>query len=150
MARADLEEVGFGFIVEAGLGKGAHEYLAFQVHTFPGPQKAKDRWKKEISAETLDKVISNPAYASLAKDGLGKCGITMIAGRSVGASFVGTVVSTMVISEVLRLVYGGKRYAILDGTLSSLGNRQTIDNPDTEPFNPGMTKAGNKPKSENI
>ena len=36
LARADLEDVGFGRVIEAGLGAGTQEYLAFQVHTFPG------------------------------------------------------------------------------------------------------------------
>ena len=35
LARAGLEEVGFGRVIEAGLGAGAREYLAFQVHSFP-------------------------------------------------------------------------------------------------------------------
>ena len=36
LARADLEDVGFSRVIEAGLGAGTQEYLAFQVHTFPG------------------------------------------------------------------------------------------------------------------
>ena len=31
LARAALEDVGFRRVVEAGLGKGLHEYLAYQI-----------------------------------------------------------------------------------------------------------------------
>lgn len=141
-ARAVLEDIGFKLVIEAGLGKGVDEYLAFQVHTFPGPQTAKRKWNIEPHVETFDEVTTKPAYANLAEEGLDECGITRLAGRSVGASFVGTAVSTMVVSELLRMLHGGTVSALIDGTLGSLKNRQVIDNClMTEPFNPGTTQA---------
>jgi hypothetical protein len=139
-ARAALEDVGFARIIEAGLGKGAEEYLSFQFHTFPGPQKARIRW----SVPMQDPVISNenkPAYERLAKDGMDKCGITTLAGRSVGASFVGTAVSALIMAEVIRMANGYHGYSLVDGTLRSLERRNVINNNDwLTPFNPGITE----------
>lgn len=142
MARAVLEEVGFKLVIEAGLGKGIGEYLAFQVHTFPGPQKAKEKWGSGLLKEKLDDLTSKPAYSRLSAEGHDRCGITMLAGRSVGASFVGTAVSAIVVSELLRIIHGGKLNALIDGTFGSLKNRQVLKNHfHSEPFNPGVTKA---------
>lgn len=138
--RSILEDIGFRYIVEAGLGKGTDEYLSFQVHTFPGPRKARDIWKENVSVSISDAVAFQPAYSRLATGGLDKCGIVRLAGRSVGASFVGVAVSTMVVSEMLRMIHGGKSYLLIDGTMKSIGSRQAIERCNTELFNPGVTK----------
>jgi hypothetical protein len=128
-ARAALEEVGFTRVVEAGLGKGPTEYLAFQVHTFPGPQRARDVWSEARVASAAAPALGltrMPAYAALAAEGLDECGLTMLAGRSVGASFVGMAVSAIVIAEVLRELEGGTIYGLVDGSLRALGRRTVL------------------------
>jgi len=127
-ARAALEDVGFLKIVEAGLGTGASEHLAFQVHAFPGPQSARELWggKRVAFAAPKRAKIDQPAYTALAADGMDACGLALLAGRSVGASFVGTSVSTLVIAEVLRTLVGGPQYDLVDGSLRSLSHRVAI------------------------
>lgn len=140
-ARSVLEKIGFRYIVEAGLGKGTREFMSFQVHSFPSQQKAADIWKEDSSKNNDDELIAQPAYSNLAKNGVDSCGIAMLAGRSVGASFVGSTVASLVISDLLRVIHGGDRYALIDGTLSSLANRTAIHNTSAHvPFNPGVTK----------
>lgn len=136
-ARAVLEEVGFRRIIEAGLGKGLEEYLAFQINTFPGHRKALDIWgNKSLSkTKTLD-YTDQPAYQGIGD----KCGLTMLAGRSVGASFVGATVSALAVSELIRMCHGNHQYSLIDGSLRSLEYRQAINHRFTEPFNPGTTK----------
>jgi hypothetical protein len=46
-ARAALEDAGFAQIIEAGLGRGNEEYLAFQMHCFPAYKSARHRWGGE-------------------------------------------------------------------------------------------------------
>jgi hypothetical protein len=140
--RAVLEKIGFQYIIEAGLGKGTREYLSFQVHSFPSQQKAADVWNEKPFKGIKDNLTEKPAYSNLTKKGLDACGIAMLADRSVGASFVGSAVASLVISDLLRLIHGGNRYALIDGTLASLFNRAAIKNSlHNEPFNPGITKA---------
>ncbi len=140
-ARAALEDVGFAQIIEAGLGRGTEEYLAFQMHCFPSERSARDRWSTIDLAQPED-VSEKPAYQSLAEQGVDKCGLTMLANRSVGASFVGAFTSTLVISELLRMAIGAQRYAVIDGSLRSPDSFQFIRNAALlDPFNPGVTAA---------
>ena len=43
----------------------------------------------------------------LARGVLDRCGVTLLAGKAVGAPFVGAVAATLALSEVLRLLNGG-------------------------------------------
>ena len=140
-ARADLEDVGFDRVIEAGLGAGTQEYLAFQTHTFPAGRSAKHRWGTQGHRPDANTVADNPAYRALAQTGLDDCGITTLAGRTVGASFVGAVTAAVVIAELIRLGLGGPRYEVVDGSLRSLELRQAVISADGEPFNPGTTVA---------
>jgi hypothetical protein len=141
-ARAVLEDVGFSRVVEAGLGKGPTEYLAFQVHGFPGPQRAREVWSaaRTAAAESQSPaLIRLPAYAGLAGvDGLDECGLITLAGRSVGAAFVGAAVSAIVIAEVLRELAGGASSGLIDGSLRSLAHRVVMPADRISASNPGF------------
>lgn len=141
LARAGLEEVGFGRVIEAGLGAGAREYLAFQVHSFPARRTAKRRWGASAYQLNRETVADNPAYQALAQAGLDSCGIITLAGRTVGASFVGAVTSTLVIAEFIRMAMGEHRYEVIDGSLRSLELCQAVLADECPPFNPGTTTA---------
>lgn len=141
LARASLEDVGFERVIEAGLGKGDQEYLSFQIHTFPGPQKARERWSSTKQVSNSVECLK-PAYEALADEGMDDCGIASLAGRSVGASFVGTMVSTLMVAELLKLVNGSKGCGLIDGTLRSLERREVVENVEwMNAFNPGVTAA---------
>ena len=140
-ARADLEDVGFDRVIEAGLGAGTQEYLAFQAHTFPAQRPARHRWGSQGHQPDEDAMADKPAYRTLAKEGLDECGLTILAGRTVGASFVGAVTAAVVIAELLRMGLGGPRYEVVDGSLRSLELRQAVMCADGAPFNPGTAPA---------
>ena len=141
IARANLEDVGFSRVIEAGLGAGPQEYLAFQMHTFPACRTARSRWGVDLHNSNGDNAADNPAYHALAHDGLDECGIITLAGRTIGASFVGAVTAAVVVSELMRMTMGGTRYEVVDGSLRSLELRQAVIGADQSPFNPGMTSA---------
>jgi hypothetical protein len=142
LARAALEGVGFSRVIEAGLGRGTEEYLTFQIHTFPGPKPARDIWNVAANDTVPDTPTDNAAYRDLGERGLDQCGLTMLANRAVGASFVGTFASTLVIAEVLRMLAGGLAYDVIDGTLRRLGAIDAIPSGiSRQVFNPGMTPA---------
>jgi hypothetical protein len=141
-ARACLEDVGFAQMIEAGLGLGTEEYLAFQMHCFPSSRAARARWGGSAAGKPHVSVVELPAYRNLAVDGLDECGLTQLAGRSVGACFVGTAVSTLVIAEVLRMCIGEQRYEVIDGSLRAVEHRTAIESSVfASPFNPGRTRA---------
>lgn len=139
LARFALEDVGFGRIVEAGLGGGTSDFLGFRTHVFPGARKARDIWRDGTSANSVR--IDLPAYQALAATGADRCGLTQLAGRTVGAPFVGAIAGAAVIAEVLRMVNGAHGYDLLDGHLKDLGHRTVVQAQDLPPFNPGSAGA---------
>jgi hypothetical protein len=140
LARAALEDVGFGRVIEAGLGAGTQEYLAFQVHTFPSSRTARSWWGRGTvaAAQTL---VDQPAYRALADAGVDECGLTILAGRTVGAPFVGAATAAVVIAELLRMVLGEHRYEVIDGSLRALDHRQAVLVGTEAAFNPGSARA---------
>jgi len=142
-ARAALEDVGFTKIIEAGLGKGTEEYLAFQLHSFPAGKTARQIWGNSAVIPPQQSALEKPAYQALAAKGLDKCGLTLLANRSVGASFVGTFTSSLVIAELLRTTMGEHSYEVIDGTLRSIENRNVFAaEKQASFFNAGFTTAG--------
>jgi len=139
LARTALEDVGFAKVIEAGLGGGTSDFLGFRTHTFPGPRKARDVWRNEACGETIR--IDQPAYRSLAATGADVCGVTQLAGRTVGAPFVGAVAGTVVISELVRLVNGAHGHDLVDGHLRNLGYRTVVQAATPTLLNPGCTDA---------
>ena len=143
-ARRDLEKVGFQRIIDAGLGKGPQNYLSMIIHTFPSTKSAEQYWALEPGAEERDDSVSlimkQKAYQELLRNGADHCGLTELAGHSVGASFVGVIASTLVISLVLRLCRGETIPEIIDGDLrSSPFLRHIIPNQGPGGlFNPGL------------
>ena len=120
LGRRPLCEVGFKFVVEAGLGSGAKDFREIRIHTFPGTRDPRDLWK---SAESADVVPSERAYDDLKARGLDQCGVTMLAGKAVGAPFVGVTAAAFSIAEVLRVLHDGPKYALHDLNLKSLHSR---------------------------
>jgi hypothetical protein len=140
LARAALGEVGFGRVIEAGLGSGTLEYLAFQVHTFPAGRSARARWAGKVAVPT-EGLVQRPAYRALADAGVDECGLTTLAGRTVGAPFVGAATAAIMVAELLRMVMGEHRYEVVDGSLRSLEHRMTVRAGVEAPFNPGSSRA---------
>ena len=71
--------------------------------------------------------------------GLDQCGLTQLAGRTVGAPFVGALAAAIVIGEVLRAVNGAM--AMPDrGHLRELKYLTVVDAVDGVPINPGSTR----------
>lgn len=119
--RRALDQVGFDFIVEAGLGRGHRDFRTMRLHVLPGRRPAADMWKEARQGE---KVEDRPAYAKLLADGvLDRCGMTLLAGKAVGAPFVGSVAAALALSEVLRLLHGGIVHQLIDIDLLGLDQR---------------------------
>ena len=102
--------------------------------------RAADIWKQTSEGE---KVEDRPAYAKLMEDGvLDRCGMTLLAGKAVGAPFVGSIAATLALSEVLRLLHGGAVYQLIDIDLLSLDQRLVSQHPnDFADLNPGFAMA---------
>ncbi len=139
-ARAALEDAGFDWIVESGLGAGPIEYLAIRLHTFPASTSAKSKWGSSIGAAHASQINATP-YQHLAQNGMNQCGLVQMASRTVGAPFVGTVAATMVVAEVMRVLNGGAANEVLDMSLRDPASRELVaSTTDFHRLNPGYTR----------
>ena len=144
-----LDAAGFGLVVDAGLGGRTHNYLDVLVHAFPSGIKATDAWPAAPPPPPLP--VERPAYREMARhlaettdrtDGEIECGVIDLAGRAVGAAFVGCAAAALVVSEVLRTLAGGPRYQVLGWTLRSPQALQAAANERAStPPNPGFVRA---------
>ena len=86
-------------------------------------------------------LLEQPAYGALRAQGLDECGLVQLAERTVGAPFVGAVVSTLVIAELVRMAQGFHGYELIDGTLRAPENLTAIAAEPQAPYNPGTAAA---------
>lgn len=141
VGRRALDQVGFDFVVEAGLGRGHQDFRSMLIHTLPGDMAASALWKEE--GEATQTTADAAAYRKMLNEGsLDRCGVTLLAGKAVGAPFVGAVAATLVLSEVLRLLHGGDLHRLVDMNLTDLAYFYAV--PQTHDFstlNPGFVPA---------
>jgi hypothetical protein len=66
LGRRALDQVGFPFIVEAGLGRGHRDFRTIRLHTLPGSRTAAEIWKAGSAQEDL---TDRAAYRKMLQDG---------------------------------------------------------------------------------
>lgn len=139
LGRRALDSAGFDFVVEAGLGRGYQDFRTLRLHTLPASRSAADIWPVTVESPAA---IAAPAYTKLLRDGiLDRCGMTLLAGKAVGAPFVGAVAATLVIAEVLRLLHGGPLLQLLDLDLEWPEHRTIVlQRHDFSRLNPGFLR----------
>jgi hypothetical protein len=140
LGRQALDRVGFSFVVEAGLGRGHRDFRTMRIHTLPGSRSAAEIWASSGEAED---VTGRAAYKAMLETGeLDQCGVTLLAGKAVGAPFVGAIAACFVISEVLRLLHGGRLHHLIDLDLQSPDHRTVAPHATNfDGLNPGFVKA---------
>lgn len=134
--RQALDQVGFDFVVEAGLGRGHRDFRAIRLHTLPASRPASQIWR---GAQADDPVEDRPAYKGMLTSGaLDRCGVTLLAGKAVGAPFVGAAAATLAVTEVLRLLHGGAVHELIDVDLKAPEHRSAVvTRQDFSTLNPG-------------
>jgi hypothetical protein len=127
-------------VVEAGLGQGHRDFRSIRLHTLPASRSAAEIWKAEDNSVDVEERL---AYQKMLRDGdLDQCGMTLLAGRAVGAPFVGSVASCLALSEVLRLLHGGPMHHVIDLDLLSVEHRSVLPHSyDFSRLNPGYVNA---------
>lgn len=136
LGRRALDRVGFDLAIEAGLGRGYQDFRTMRLHTLPGPRPADAIWK---AADKDENVEDRPGYQRLLSDGtLDRCGLTLLAGKGVGAPFVGATAACLALSEILRLLHGGTAHQVIDLDLQGIEHRSAVRHPgDFSSLNPG-------------
>jgi hypothetical protein len=145
-----LERPDFDVVVDGGLGASAEDYLGISVYRFPS-QNAASNVFGDGDARSAEHLLGRPAYRAAVADAVAdnrateeaaRCGVLEIAGKSVGAAFVGCIAATLCVSEILRQLAGGESYAVLDISLRSPQHLKAAGNERPGPvINPGYVLA---------
>jgi hypothetical protein len=140
LGRRALDGAGFRYVIEAGLGRGYQDFRTLRLHTLPGTRSAQELWRgPEGDGPTT---AERPAYRKMLIEGGDRCGITTLAGKAVGAPFVGVVAACLVIAEVLRLLNDGPQYELIDLDLMNIEYGTAVPRPrPPAAFNPGYVSA---------
>ena len=142
--RRDLGVPGFARIVDAGLGAGHVEYLDMVLNTFPAAGDPATAFPDDPRAprglgEAYEQEVARQIGAG-ADETAARCGMLDIAGVTVGAAFVGTIASTFVIGDILRLLHGGQNYVVITLDLRSPAEiqapRADCDDSSLPPYTP--------------
>lgn len=118
--RSLLGQPGWSLIIDVGLGAGAGDYLDARLHSFPAERSPEQEWggRRGTFDET---VLDLPAYQELERRLGDRCGAIMVAGRAVGAAFVGAFASSVAVAELLRYYADDeRRHTVLDLSLRNL------------------------------
>lgn len=144
-ARRALGSAGFDRTVDAGLGSGFDNYLDVLVRSFGGSFDGRSIYQDPPSArehvlgagyelQVAEEMASGQSEADA------RCGLIDVAGKSVGASFVGVTSACLVWSEVIRLLHAGASYSSLGFNLDA-PSRVSCASTLTEPGRLGFINA---------
>lgn len=127
-----LGGAGFARVVDAGLGAGPVEYLDMVIHSFPARE---DPASAFIEQPPSARSLSEPYEAEIARQAsagidetAARCGMLDIAGVTVGAAFVGTFASSIVVADTLRLLHGGNNYSVISVDLRNPSGINAVPN----------------------
>jgi hypothetical protein len=102
-ARRDMESLGFGAIVDAGLGRTAGDFDRFRVTVFHRDRPI-GAYFAGMEDPTPAEVPSSAAYQALAKED--RCGAAEVAGASVAVPHVSAVAAGVALARMIALVSG--------------------------------------------
>ena len=144
--RRQLGRNRFDRVVDAGLGKGA-EYLDMVIQTFPAAGDPATAFAARRPAG--DRPLGSAYEAEVERQvaagvdpGAARCGMVDLAGVTVGAAFVGTLASTIVIADLLRSLHdGGMDFSIVSLDLRAPDGRHAVVSQSHEPVRPRFTNA---------
>lgn len=101
-----ISSVGWRLAIDAGLGNGPHDFSSILLRRFPGGSVSTEVAGWSPFASVPKPVPDSPAFADLARR-IDACGLVELAGKAVGAAFVGTVAATLVVAEAIKGLHGG-------------------------------------------
>jgi hypothetical protein len=117
-ARRLTSGVGWRFAVDAGLGSGPRDFSSILLRRFPAAQ-ASDEVQAWAQAGDPPLVPASPAFTEL-RHRQDQCGVVELAGKAVGASFVGATTACLAIAESIRELHGGPGFDIITLNLDTM------------------------------
>lgn len=114
-----ISTVGWRFAIDVGLGAGPTDFSSIALRRFPGKTSSTDIAGWIEPSPTAVAVPDTPAFNNL-RYRVDACGLTELAGKAVGASFVGAAAATLAVAEAVRELHGGHGRDVTAVSLDSL------------------------------
>ena len=116
LARHRLSETGMPLIADAGLGAGPDGFLSITVRRLPASRPSQKLWPAQ-APPPRQPVAARGAYAALERQTGDRCGVELLAGRTVATAFVGMTAACFVLGGILRELHGGAALELVDVSL---------------------------------
>ncbi len=105
-------DAGWRLAIDVGLGHGPQNFASLHIRRFPGTQRSDQiiAWTSNpLEPVTIPRT---PAFTDL-QERHDQCGVVELAGKAVGASFVGITAACLAIAEATRELHGGTGHDVL-------------------------------------
>jgi hypothetical protein len=111
--------------IDHGLGGGPAQYLDVQMHVFPSGLSAATAFRSDTRADASAALLAQPGYRAWQEQFAGqgmdadqiRCGLLEVAGRTVGAAFVGCVAASLGVAEAIRMLLDGPQFEVISLSL---------------------------------
>ena len=100
--RKVLAQMGFDFMVDAGIGHGPADFEGIQVRVIPKGASIERIWNAPTQEASNDRLLCTEAYQALERE-IGACGSYTLANASVAVPFVGAATGALAIAQLIRL-----------------------------------------------
>jgi hypothetical protein len=122
---------GWPFAIDIGLGAGPDNFSSLLMRRFPGTQRSGQVTGWAQNSQLPVGIPASPAFTDLAAHH-DQCGVVQLAGKAVGASFVGIVAACLGVAEASRELHGGEGHDIRTLDLTTMDSSTA---PATTPAN---------------
>ena len=121
-SRQRLYRVPFGRSVDVGLGATSSTYMDILIQTLPSDLTLEELWPAPRRLNQAEHLYELPAYRhalerriAMGESETGaRCGVITVAGRAVGASFVGVAAAALAVGDLLRALHSGRDYLVVE------------------------------------
>lgn len=103
--RLAMARQGFEFMLDAGLGHGAHDFEGIQIRIIAKGQSIEGLWNETVQPQDdapFAKLMEKEPYTEL-ETRIGRCGVVSFAEASTAVPFVGAATGALVIAQAIRL-----------------------------------------------
>ena len=110
-------------LIDGGLGARANDCRSMHINSLPSDRHFNSIWPH---SESNFQGKTPEAITNLEKEGLDQCGVIELKNTAVSMPFVGLTAATLVLSEALRALHGGRQYDFVSLNLEEVGERKSI------------------------
>lgn len=128
-SRRLTSDVGWQLAIDVGLGHGPQNFASMLLRRFPGAQRSDQVTGWASDPPDPAQIPRTPAFTDL-QERHDLCGVVQLAGKAVGASFVGITAACLAIAEATRELHDGTGLDILAFDLLTI---ETNSAPATKP-----------------